>query len=277
MSNLSFNAGVSGVKFFTNSKGVLVPIITLDKEYTARKGKDVEKFDGITMSSYKELVSKEIGKGAVVHINFDDKLMPTITDVIKTAKAPNPPTNCLYCNSRIVHVPQGDQLCVNHLCPAQGRTGIFKLIIGCSLEPLQTDAIITIHKWLNTFPCNQDVAEVSYYYEFLKLFHQELDKVGQVSRHKELKDRFGDAGGYLYLLEVNLKNSLQAGIKPTIIWNSLSLPFSENDIKKVSDYDFNTKGKKGLPKLSEHGRKVVESNLRHIELIFAETSRFANK
>lgn len=280
MDKLSFDAEITDVKWVTNTKGLVQPILVLDKEYEAIKDKDSQKFDGIMFTDIEDVKAKMCGIGSKVEVVCNEQLVPTIGKVYETADAFKFPKTCMYCKHELNSL-NGQYVCINHLCIAQGRTPLFKLIILSNMIQLDRKAVIDVHKYLNKFPHNGTDTNIEHIYSYLKLLQQILPEINTPKRKNVLTDTLGEKDGAgVWLYEFTVAKKLRQGLEPHEFLYVLGLPLQEKDREKLSKYDFIKNGidakKIKRLKLSEHGQQVVFDNNQLIKLVYTELRNFLN-
>ena len=277
MDNLQFDAEITDVKWVTNTKGIVNPILVLDKEYEATKDKDSQKFDGIMFKDIEDIKAKLCGIGSKVQVVCDEKLVPTIGTVYETSDTFKFPKNCMFCKNELQTL-RGITVCTNHLCIAQGRTAIFKLIMACNMVSLDRKGIVDIHKYLNDFPYLGDTSHIEHIYSYLKLLKTVEMQVDTEKRKEALVELFGGAGAGVWLYEFTVLINLKKGLGSNEFWYVMGLPFDEKDAAKMAKFDIMKNGldKKKIKslKLSTHGQQVVFDNTQLINLVYKELKTF---
>jgi len=277
MDRIRFDVPVKNITWHTNSSGMLLPLLRLDKSYKAQLGKKSLDFDSISMQSLAELKERSSGIGCRLQVEFDEELNVEVKSVYDHTHAYNLPVRCESCKKGVFQYGT-DFICVNHLCHAQARTAIFKLILSCVMKPLSNEDIRLFHRWLTEFPSNKDFTDVDHLYTFLNLFSQEWNNIGTENRLSILRGKLQDDGMTIFKLEENLKRFLTKGLKPVHFWHVIGLPeLSEKDINKLSKHDVYTKGVKKLPKISKIGNLTIGTNKLLVHGILTELIKFKNR
>lgn len=266
MDKLNFTSEVVDIKWPTNTRGTLHPVLVLDQEFHATKGDDSRKFDGIALTNMDTLQGLGCGVGSKIDIRCNDDLIPQIEAVSDKSKVYKTPVRCMYCKGK-TNKHGSEFLCLNHLCHAQSRTPIFKLFMASTLEPMDRARLVDTHLWLNSFPTNGDYMMIENFYQFLKAFKAEIRSIGSDARRDQLLHVVGKGGGGIYLYEIAIKQSLVDGLKPNQFWYLLSLPFTQKDFDKIADHNIFKESLKKAPKLSEHGKAVLADNASYIKMI----------
>lgn len=263
---LEFDAIVEDIRYVTNTKGRITPIIVLDKQYVAKTSNDEQPFDAIAFFEMNSLIEKECGIGASVHITCNEQLVPNVTETLIPSTDFRKPTKCMHCGEKL-YTFNDSYHCINHLCMAQGRSAIFRLLIATSSILLSREDILAIHKYLNEFPHHKDTANVENIYTYLKLLHSVKARVGSQERQDELVEICKKNGKAVWLWEFTLLTAIENKLSNTHFWYTLGLPFKDSkDLKKLDKHDFVRRGRKKLPHLSDHGHKVLDDNAEYIKL-----------
>jgi hypothetical protein len=278
MDKLQFNAEITDVKWVTTTTGIVNPVLVLDKEYEAIKEKDSQKFDGIMVLDFKEIENLRCGIGSKVVIECNEQLVPMVTKTLEASDTFKFPRQCIYCGSDL-QTMDSTTVCVNHLCIAQGRTPIFKLIMACNMVALDREGVVDVHRYLNDFPYKGDFSRIEHLYAYLQMLFGIKDTITTQARKDILTAKFGDKeGSGLWMFEFMILQKLEKGLPPNEFWYVMGLPFQEKDLEKIHKVDVFEVDLTGKVlrkiKLSQHGQQVVFDNNGLLKLVITTMEKF---
>lgn len=279
MDKLEFDAEITDVKWVTLTTGIVNPVLVLDKQYEAIKGDDSQSFDGIMVEDFKDIRTRKYGIGSKVKIKCDEQLQPKVDEVYEESSDFKFDKKCRYCQTDLIRT-NDVTYCINHLCPAQGRTTIFKLLTLANMVTFDRQSVVDIHAYLNDFPYKGSVSRVEHMYAYLQMLHHERHNIPTQKRKDVLEAQFGEKGAGIWLYEFTALNKLTTGLKTNELMYVLGLPFSESDAKKFAKHDVFKYGLDGKRikklKLSDEGMDVVFQNTRLINLMYPTIAKFSN-
>lgn len=134
---------IQKVRFITNLKGNIVPLLYLEKN------EDLEK-NNMDMNALifndLEPVAEGMGSGSEMLIEFSERGVPDIKEVlVKSGEGLDLPNFCPTCGERVFYF-QNQPSCSNHYCPATSRAPIYRLFEVATLCKIE-DAVIMLGKY----------------------------------------------------------------------------------------------------------------------------------
>jgi len=274
MNNLTYKRRIKDIKWMTMTSGILNPIFVLEKPITVKNDEHENDFDGIIYSDI-NILDSLCGVGSLVTVTCNEKtLEPTIDEVLAESNDFNFPTKCKVCKCN-VGTRDGYIVCQNHLCAAKGESSFLKLVAMIKDSYIELHEVNVLKTYLQNFPKGGGTTSITNFYTWLKVFQEVMLEYHPEKREEELKAVFPREATELRDLEMRLMLLLKKGLDIEDFIEVMSLPFRDKDIKRLKRKYKNWLEDKfeNTPKLTEHGRQVVDTNKRIIKLIITELNR----
>jgi len=209
----AIKANVKEVRWVTTAKGLVKPLVVLDKMY---KRYNVE-FDTLALDNAITVDKFNIKTDEIVDITVDKKNGKLKIKACTGRSKPLIPAKCNVCGSQLARYGQDHLICENDTCGAKSRTPILKLV-KCAFGSDKVD-VKDIYTYINNFPINSDKSlfSMASIFDFLQMFY---DAGPKDTNHRDelLKTAYKESYDAVKLIESRVNSYLQEGVTNKDLW-----------------------------------------------------------